>query len=995
MFLKLEIKLKYLPNSNFFRCHKHSLSIVWVKHFAKLCLFLFLYFFCLDASGLHLFKPELSSVKAANFKIKTGYYVGNGTTQSIVGLGFSPQAVIIKSSTANGTGVWKSSLMPANTTAYFSAVANDSSSMITLSTDGFSLSSNTNVNSLNTIYYWVSIAGSECTSTGTFCVGTYTGNGATSRTITAGFQPSFVMIKSSSTVGGNFAITASENNRGEYFSETAADTTGGLFSSFTTTGFNIGLTNNSNSIVHYYLAFKTVTGIMASGSYSGTGSDNRSITGFGIGSTPNFVLVKNSTSAISANRRSVINFKHSFGDNSSYVSGNTSNVVNMIQKLQSDGFQVGSGANVNESGSTFYWLGFGGATSDSASGTFSMQIGRYVGNGTSQSVNLRFAPDLVIIKDSSTSYAVFRTSMMKGDSTAYFAAPIVNFATGITAMSANSFSIGASSSVNTSGRTYYWEAYGNAWNPNNHLGSNEFAVGAYYGNGVGSRLINGIPFQPDLVSIKTADATEGVWRTSSMAGDLTAFFSATGESTNNIQAINAGGFQVGTSASVNAASAVHWWFAFKNGANFTNNSYVGTGASQNITSAGFKPEFLWVKNTTAVRAVVRSSSLTGNFSQVFLNAANISNAITAFLSNGFTIATSSEVNSSATNYHYAAWKRPSTITIGTNGAQRVSLTSPSTNNYIGAAFTLFTDVGLVNVAQIKVNDAGSINANTKLKNLKLYYEIAGNCIYDGNESLFGSVSIFDVSEQAVINGSMPVGTSQVCVYPVFDINSGANNTDTIEFEIASSSGLTHSNGFVNAIVWPVSIAGTTAVQVLPTVTVEIVDSSGVIVSNPTIAMTVKNLTFNSQTSSGTFGSSNQKVRVSNSSAIPQWTLSIGATGGSLATWSSGTNYFDFNDNITKAIDGSDADSYGGQLTINPSAGDITPKTGCASIGITLGSQASFVQDTVNNITVATANSTANTNCYWDFTGIALSQTIPAQQNVGTYSIDMTLTITAN
>ena len=42
----------------------------------------------------------------------------------------------------------------------------------------------------------------------------------------------------------------------------------------------------------------------------------------------------------------------------------------------------------------------------------------------------------------------------------------------------------------------------------------------------------------------------------------------------------------------------------------------------------------------------------------------------------------------------------------------------------------------------------------------------------------------------------------------------------------------------------------------------------------------------------------------------------------------------------------------------------------------------------------TAGATAETQCYWDFTGIDISQTIPGEKPGGVYSIGMTLTATA-
>ena len=70
----------------------------------------------------------------------------------------------------------------------------------------------------------------------------------------------------------------------------------------------------------------------------------------------------------------------------------------------------------------------------------------------------------VIIKDNAANYQVFRTSMMKGDSTAYMSNAVANFANGITSLNAAGFSVGNSGIVNTNTNVYHYQAFGNAWN---------------------------------------------------------------------------------------------------------------------------------------------------------------------------------------------------------------------------------------------------------------------------------------------------------------------------------------------------------------------------------------------------------------------------------------------------------------------------------------------------------------------------------------------------
>jgi hypothetical protein len=180
-----------------------------------------------------------------------------------------------------------------------------------------------------------------------------------------------------------------------------------------------------------------------------------------------------------------------------------------------------------------------------------------------------------------------------------------------------------------------------------------------------------------------------------------------------------------------------------------------------------------------------------------------------------------------------------------------------------------------------------------------------------------------------------------------------------------------------------------------TLSVDIVDAGGSSVASPSITMGATALYFTYQTVNGAFGVSTQKIRVDNITGNSQWSLSLAATNGPTAFWDGTPADYDFNDPTANAGDGGDADNLGGQMTVNPSGATITPQGGCNMTGLTLGSSASYSQGVTDSITLLSAGSSAGTNCYWDTTGIAVSQTIPAEQPAASdYDINMTLTITA-
>jgi len=176
--------------------------------------------------------------------------------------------------------------------------------------------------------------------------------------------------------------------------------------------------------------------------------------------------------------------------------------------------------------------------------------------------------------------------------------------------------------------------------------------------------------------------------------------------------------------------------------------------------------------------------------------------------------------------------------------------------------------------------------------------------------------------------------------------------------------------------------------------VGIVDDVGSPVANPNVHLDTASLGFTCQTTSGTFGSSTEKIRVANDTAGAAWTLTIATS--TNAYWLGGSAQFDFNDaGSTGCADSGDGDSLAGQLTLDPSGAVVTPEGGCSSTGISKGSLAAFAEGSVDTITLITADGTADTGCYWDVTDIGISQSLPAEQLSDEYALELVLTLTAS
>lgn len=181
---------------------------------------------------------------------------------------------------------------------------------------------------------------------------------------------------------------------------------------------------------------------------------------------------------------------------------------------------------------------------------------------------------------------------------------------------------------------------------------------------------------------------------------------------------------------------------------------------------------------------------------------------------------------------------------------------------------------------------------------------------------------------------------------------------------------------------------------------DIVDASYVSVSSPTVAMSTATFSFTCHTVTGTFGSSSQKIYVSNPDAADNgWTLTVAASAVT-SVWDGAVSDFDFNDSTSSGCtDGADSgDTVGGQMTINASAGTLATGScaACATTNITKGSSAAFVSGTTDSVTLLTAATTSSDIGDWTLTGVTVSQTIPAEQGAASdYDINMVLTATAS
>jgi hypothetical protein len=183
-----------------------------------------------------------------------------------------------------------------------------------------------------------------------------------------------------------------------------------------------------------------------------------------------------------------------------------------------------------------------------------------------------------------------------------------------------------------------------------------------------------------------------------------------------------------------------------------------------------------------------------------------------------------------------------------------------------------------------------------------------------------------------------------------------------------------------------------------TLTVDIVDGSYATVASPSFAMNPITFGFTCQTSTGVFGTATQNIYIKNPNAANNgWVVNLAASSPTAFWASAGTN-MDFNDPAgSGCADGTDADALKGQMTVDPSVGTLSTGAclSCTTTSITKGSLAAFNEGTVNSINILTAAAASNDIGDWKLTGVAISQTIPAEQPAASdYSISLTLSIIA-
>ncbi|HBJ33285.1 MAG TPA: hypothetical protein DDZ51_00695, partial [Planctomycetaceae bacterium] len=333
---------------------------------------------------------------------------------------------------------------------------------------------------------------------------------------------------------GSASVTTDANGNAQ-FSSLLTGVTLGYGSTVTATatvdlgGGNFGSTSEFAGNI---LAYES--NLQVSGSYTGNGIDDRTIAGLGFRAEVILVMSSNGT---------VIRTSTMSGDASKLGGSATALTANLVQSITGDGFTLGNNSAVNANGVIYRWMAFGAGEN--------LDVGTYAGNGTTQTVGgIGFQSETTFVMGDTTQQTMFRTNQSTSTFDLTNSAGIAN---GLTAYTADGFTLGASSSVNLNAATFHYFTFNEA--------SNYFKTGSYTGNGVDNRNITGVGFESEFVIVKaTSAANWAIGKTESTGHNVDLNVSG---GTNQIQALQSDGFQVGNDTAVNANGVTYMYMAWQ------------------------------------------------------------------------------------------------------------------------------------------------------------------------------------------------------------------------------------------------------------------------------------------------------------------------------------------------------------------------------------------------------------------------------------------------
>lgn len=277
-------------------------------------------------------------------------YSGDGAaSRGVTGLGFAPDAVVVKVSNSGGGGqggCFKTTAIAGTDSAPIPGGALISDGILSLDADGFTIGANARVNGVGNTYVALGIK----IGTGHyFRTGTYAGDGVNARAITidgTGWKPDFGLILSSGATLLNGVLRTRQHVGDESVMLANDVTAANLIESFDANGFTVGSDDdvNKSGETFYYFMWRRFTAIdldavAMTGQYTGDGGATQDITGIGL--QPAWLLHATAVTTIGSFWRHI---SHNANESSAWLTPTISS-GGAIRSFAADGFQIGSTIN--------------------------------------------------------------------------------------------------------------------------------------------------------------------------------------------------------------------------------------------------------------------------------------------------------------------------------------------------------------------------------------------------------------------------------------------------------------------------------------------------------------------------------------------------------------------------------------------------------------------------------------------------------------------------
>jgi len=127
------------------------------------------------------------------------------------------------------------------------------------------------------------------------------------------------------------------------------------------------------------------------------------------------------------------------------------------------------------------------------------------------------------------------------------------------------------------------------------------------------------------------------------------------------------------------------------GSFFKTVTYTGNASTQSITGVGFQPDWVWGKNRSSVTHHALQDAVRGNTKVIKSSSTNaestVTNMVTSFDSDGFSLGSDSDMNGSSANQVAWNWKAGGSASSNSNGSITSSVSANTTSGFSIVSYT--------------------------------------------------------------------------------------------------------------------------------------------------------------------------------------------------------------------------------------------------------------------------------------------------------------------